>query len=111
MLKSSTCLTRSNQFILPSTYEDELENPKQYFIKKSYDHYRFLDATRKFMFYQTQNILFSLVVTLPCYLIIIIIIIIELTHSKTILEITVEIEPQPVALDFKNLPQYSSRSK
>ena len=30
-------------------------------------------------------------------------IVIELTHSKTILEITVEIEPQPVALDFKNL--------
>ena len=39
------------------------------------------------------------------------IIIIELTHSKTILEITVEIEPQPAALDFKNLSQYSSRSK
>ena len=32
-----------------------------------------------------------------------IIIIIELTHSKTILENTVEIELQPVALDFKNL--------
>ena len=44
-------------------------------------------------------------------IIIIIIIIIELTHSKTMLEITVEIEPQPVALDFKNLSQYSSRSK
>ena len=41
----------------------------------------------------------------------IIIIIIELTHSKAILEITVEIEPQPAALDFKNLSQYSSRSK
>ena len=45
------------------------------------------------------------------FIIIIIIIIIELTHSKTILENTVEIEPQPVALDFKNLSQYSSRSK
>ena len=33
------------------------------------------------------------------------IIIIEPTHSKTILENTVEIEPQPVALDFKNLSQ------
>ena len=44
-------------------------------------------------------------------IIIITIIIIELTHSKTILENTVEIEPQPVALDFKNLSQYSSRSK
>ena len=39
------------------------------------------------------------------------VIIIELTQSKTILENTVEIEPQPVALDFKNLSQYSSRSK
>ena len=38
-------------------------------------------------------------------------IIIELTHSKTIQENTIEIEPQPVALDFKNLSQYSSRSK
>ena len=38
-------------------------------------------------------------------------IIIELTHSKTILENAVEIEPQPVALDFKNLSQYSSCSK
>ena len=44
-------------------------------------------------------------------IIIIIIIIIELTHSETILENTVEIEPQPVALDFKNLSQYSSRFK
>ena len=43
--------------------------------------------------------------------IIIITIIIELTHSKTTLEITIEIEPQPAALDFKNLSQYSSRSK
>ena len=43
--------------------------------------------------------------------IIIIIIIIEPTHSQTILENTVKIEPQPVALDFKNLSQYSSRSK
>ena len=40
-----------------------------------------------------------------------IIIIIKLTHSKTILENNVEIEPQPVALDFKNLSQYSSSSK
>ena len=41
----------------------------------------------------------------------IIITIIELTHSKTILENTVKIEPQPIVLDFKNLSQYSSRSK
>ena len=43
--------------------------------------------------------------------IIIIIIIIELIHSKTILENTVGIEIQPVALDFKNLSQYSTCSK
>ena len=30
---------------------------------------------------------------------------------KPLPEITVEIEPQPAALDFKNLFQYSSRSK
>ena len=40
-----------------------------------------------------------------------VIIIIQLTRSKTILEITVEIEPQPAAVDFKNLSQYSSCSK
>ena len=44
-------------------------------------------------------------------IIIIIIIIIEITHSKTILENTIAIAPQPVGLDFKNLSQYSSRSK
>ena len=51
--------------------------------------------------------------TLDCLYLrfIIIIITIELTHSKTILEITVEIKPQPAALDLKNLSQYSSRSK
>ena len=38
-------------------------------------------------------------------------IIIELTNSKTILENTVEIEPQAVALEFTNLSQHSSRSK
>ena len=43
-------------------------------------------------------------------IIIIVIIIIELIHSKTILENTVEIEPQTVALDFKNLSQYCSHS-
>ena len=51
------------------------------------------------------------VVVVVIIIIIIIIIIIGLTHSKTILENTVEIEPQPVALDFKNFSQYSSRSK
>ena len=39
------------------------------------------------------------------------IIIFELTHSKTIVENIVEIKPEPVALDFKNLSQYSSCSK
>ena len=42
---------------------------------------------------------------------VVLIIIIMLTHSETILENTVEIEPQPAALDLKNLSQYSSRSK
>ena len=49
--------------------------------------------------------------TLDCLYLRFIIITIELTHTKTILEITVEIEPQPAALDLKNLSQYSSRSK
>ena len=52
-----------------------------------------------------------LILLLLLLYIFIIIIIIELTHSKTIQENTVEIEPQPVALDFKNLSQYSSCSK
>ena len=43
--------------------------------------------------------------------IIFIIITTELTHNITILENTAEIKPQPVALDLKNLSQYSSRSK
>ena len=45
------------------------------------------------------------------FIIIIIMMMMMLTHSKTILENTVEIKPQPVALDFKNISQYSSRSK
>ena len=51
------------------------------------------------------------IITTIIITIIIITIIIELTHSQTILENTVEIEPQPVALDFKNLSQFSSGSK
>ena len=57
------------------------------------------------------KMLIIIVVVIIIIIIIISIIIIELTHSKTTLEITVEIEPQPAALDFKNLSQYSSRSK
>ena len=57
------------------------------------------------------SLLFFLFIMRFIIIIIIIIIIIELTHSKTILENTVENEPQPVALNFKNLSQYSSRSK
>ena len=44
-------------------------------------------------------------------IVIIIIINILLTHSQTILENAVQIKPQPVALDFKTLSQYSSCSK
>ena len=52
-----------------------------------------------------------LIIVIIIIIIIIIIMIIDLIHSKTILEITVEIEPQPPAPDFKNLSQYSGRSK
>ena len=44
-------------------------------------------------------------------IIVIIIIIIERIQSKTIMGNTVEIEPQSVAVYFKNLSQYSRRSK
>ena len=48
----------------------------------------------------SKNLSFEMFIIIP-----------ELTHSKTILKNTVEIEPQPAALDFGNLSQYSSRSK
>ena len=56
-------------------------------------------------------IIIIIIVIVIIIIVIMIIIIIELTHSKTILENTIEIEPKSVALDFKNLSQYSSRSK
>ena len=62
----------------------------------------------------SSNILIFFIIVIIIIIIIIIIIsiiIIELTYSTTILKITVEIEPQPAALDLKNLSQYSSRSK
>ena len=49
--------------------------------------------------------LLFIIIIIIIIIIITIIIIIELTHSKTIPENTVEIEPQPVVLDFKNLSQ------
>ena len=55
------------------------------------------------------NIIIIIIITI--LIIIIIIIIIELTHSKIKQENIAEIEPQPVALDFKSLSQYSSPSK
>ena len=54
---------------------------------------------------------FIIIIVVVVVVVIIIITIIELTHSKNILENTVKIEPQPVVLDFKNLSQYSGRSK
>ena len=45
------------------------------------------------------------------FIIIVAVVVAELTHSKTILENTNEIKPQPVALDLKNLSQYCSCSK
>ena len=59
----------------------------------------------------TIIILVVLIIAIIVVIIDIAIIIIGLKHSKTILEITVEIEPQPATLDFKNLSQYSSCSK
>ena len=55
---------------------------------------------------QYQNIIIIAIIIIN-----IITIMIELTHIKTIVENTVKIEPQSVALDFKNLSQYSSRPK
>ena len=57
------------------------------------------------------DIAIIIIVIIIVIITIIIISIIELTKSKTILENIVEIDPQPVALDFKSLSQYSSRSK
>ena len=62
-----------------------------------------------FLLFIMNLYLFDLIIII--IIIIIIIVIIELTLGETILENTLEIEPQPVALDFKNLSQYSSRSK
>ena len=58
-----------------------------------------------------QIIVIIIIIIISIIIIIVVVVIIELTHSKIILENTVEIEPQSVALDFKNLSQYSSRSK
>ena len=56
-------------------------------------------------------IIITIIIIVIVIIIIVVIIIIELTHSETILKNTVEIEPQPVAFNFKNLPQYSGCSK
>ena len=56
-------------------------------------------------------IIVVVIIIIIIIIIIISIIIIELTHSITTLEITVEIEPQPAALHFKKVSQYSSCSK
>ena len=66
--------------------------------------------------FQVVFIIITIIIIIIITIIIIVTIIIttiitELTHSQTILENTVEIEPQPLALDFKNLSQYSSGSK
>ena len=67
-------------------------------------HYYLLSLLLLFLLFRIHLLLLSV-------LLIFIIIIIGLTHSRTVVENTVETEPQPVALDFKNLSQYSSRSK
>ena len=57
------------------------------------------------------SFIFCFIIIVVVVVVIIIITIIELTHSKNVLENTVKIEPQPAVLDFKNLSQYSGRSK
>ena len=52
-----------------------------------------------------------IIIIIVIIIIVIVVVVVELTHSKTILKNMVEIEPQPVALDLKNLFQYSSRFK
>ena len=54
---------------------------------------------------------FAVIIIIIITTTILLLIIIELTHSKTKLKNIAEMEPQPVALDFKSLSQYSSRSK
>ena len=62
-------------------------------------------------FFAVIIIINIIIIIIIIIIITILIIIIELTHSKTKLENIAEIEPQPVALDFKSLSQYSSPSK
>ena len=68
-----------------------------------------------FLFHKKGQISYGwgiiIIITINIIIIIITIMINMLTHRKTILENTVEIEPQPVALDFKNLSQNSCHSK
>ena len=45
----------------------------------------------------------AIIIVIIIFIIIVVVVVVKLTHSKTILEITVEIEPPAVALDFKNL--------
>ena len=56
-------------------------------------------------------VIIIIIIVITIIILVLLLIIIELTQSKTILEKTDEIEPQSVVLDFKNLSQYSSRSK
>ena len=64
------------------------------------------------MHYLLLSLLLLLLLRLLFLLLILLLLLLLLSqNSKTILKNTVEIEPQPVALDFKKLSQYSSRSK
>ena len=66
---------------------------------------------RHINFLERFVIIIITIIIIVIIVVFIIIIIFELTHSKTIVENIVEIKPEPVALDFKNLSQYSSCSK
>ena len=58
-------------------------------------------------FHAKRIIIIIFIIIIIIIIIITINIINELTQSKTVLENIVEIKPQPVATDFKNLSHYS----
>ena len=74
-------------------------------------HVSYAEAWIHILFNFFSFIFCFIIIVVVVVVVIIIITIIELTHSKNILENTVKIEPQPAVLDFKNLSQYSGRSK
>ena len=56
-------------------------------------------------------LLLIIIIIIIIIIVVVVVVVVELIHSKTILETTVKTGPQPAALHFKNLSQYSSHSK